>query len=234
LKDRPIGRWTHILIDNRDGFRGFLVHDGAILEKRAIIQLGGEVSSMAPIYREDKTTQAAEHLLELRNNNFRMSYLKLLKLLYLADRAALQRWGRPISYDSYYSLDKGPLLSTTYNRINDEPNPDFESYWQKYIRTEGYEVVLRQNTPKDQLSPAELRILEEVYAEHGSKNRWELVKYTHLLPEYQDPKGSNLPITIQAILRAGAWPEDDIEEVVTELETQSSADRMWNGNDSSR
>ena len=35
----------------------------------------------------------------------KMSYMKLLKLLYLVDREALLRWGRPVSTDRYVSMD---------------------------------------------------------------------------------------------------------------------------------
>jgi hypothetical protein len=41
----------------------------------------------------EKATEAAAKFLKLRGG--RMSYLKLIKLLYLLDREALLRWGRP-------------------------------------------------------------------------------------------------------------------------------------------
>ena len=41
-----------------------------------------------------------------------MSYMKLIKLLYLADREALAQWGRSISIDTYVSMDKGRLAIT--------------------------------------------------------------------------------------------------------------------------
>ena len=47
-----------------------------------------------------------------------MSYMKLIKLLYLADREALLRWGRPITFDAYVSMDRGPVLSSVLDLIN--------------------------------------------------------------------------------------------------------------------
>jgi len=47
-----------------------------------------------------------------------MNYLKLMKLLYLADRESMRRNGRPISGDRYVSMDHGPVLSQTLNLIN--------------------------------------------------------------------------------------------------------------------
>ena len=50
---------------------------------------------MMLLFNEAKATQAAARLLFLRGGT--MSYVKLIKLLYLADREALIRWGRPVT-----------------------------------------------------------------------------------------------------------------------------------------
>lgn len=52
-----------------------------------------------------------------RNGN-RLSILKLMKLLYLADRESLARFGSPLSYDRFASLPHGPVLSQTLDYIN--------------------------------------------------------------------------------------------------------------------
>ena len=62
-------------------------------------------------FNEAKAAQTAARLLKLRGG--RMSYLKLIKLMYLIDREALLRWGRPVTTDCYVSMDKGPILSRT-------------------------------------------------------------------------------------------------------------------------
>jgi uncharacterized phage-associated protein len=74
---------------------------------------------MKLLFNEAKATQAAARLLKLRGGS--MSYIKLMKLLYLADREALIRWGRPITTDRYVSMDNGPVLSRIYNLIRNEP-----------------------------------------------------------------------------------------------------------------
>jgi hypothetical protein len=53
----------------------------------------------------EKVTEAAAFLLQLRGG--RMHYIKLLKLLYIADRQAFSEWGIPISNDNYVSMDNG-------------------------------------------------------------------------------------------------------------------------------
>ncbi|MCX6915882.1 MAG: Panacea domain-containing protein, partial [Verrucomicrobia bacterium] len=59
--------------------------------------------------------------------------MKLIKLLYLADRTALLRWGRPITTDTYVSMDRGPVLSRVLDLATDEDLPGQTSIWAKHI-----------------------------------------------------------------------------------------------------
>src|SRR5260370_12146701 len=77
-------------------------------------------------FNERKATEAAAHLLKLRGG--RMSYMKLIKLLYLADREALLRFGCPITTVRYVSIDRGPVLSRVLNLISEEREPAPQSY----------------------------------------------------------------------------------------------------------
>lgn len=168
-------------------------------------------------FNEKKATQAAAYLLRLRGG--RMSYMKLIKLLYLADRVSLTRRGRPITTDRYVSMDRGPVLSRTLNLITEDRDPAAPSFWAECITEPvNYEVGLVADPGADELSQSEERILEEIFAEHGRKSRWELVKLTHDLPEWQDPEGGALPIEYETILKAGGQSPEDIRSVVSDME----------------
>ncbi|WP_419167442.1 hypothetical protein [Candidatus Palauibacter sp.] len=52
---------------------------------------------MYPRYKQAKTTQLAGEFLRLAGG--RMSYMKLIKLLYLVDRRSLLERGVPVTYD---------------------------------------------------------------------------------------------------------------------------------------
>ena len=163
-------------------------------------------------YRQERATQAAARLLKLRGGT--MAYMKLLKLLYLADRKALLEHGRPITYDRFVSMDHGPVLSQTYNLIVAEEAPEGHSYWRQYIsEPSNYEVSLVKDAPNGALSRAQEGILESVFAEFGSMNRWKLVEFCHTLPEWVDPKGSSIPIALSDVLRAGGLEIEDVEAV---------------------
>jgi len=172
-------------------------------------------------FREEKATQAAARLLQHRGG--RMHYLKLLKLLYLADRRALVELGRPISYDLFVSMPHGPVLSRTYDLIAAEPDPESPSYWRRFISgPDAYAVqLLTDAVPSDHLSRAEEEILDRVFREFGHWDRWKLRDYTHSLPEYRDPGGSSLPIGIEEILLAQGMSREDAEAIKDELDVDS-------------
>jgi uncharacterized phage-associated protein len=175
-------------------------------------------------FNEVKATQVAAHLLRLRGK--RMSYLKLIKLLYLADREALLRWGRPITTDRYVSMDHGPVVSRIYALISNEPEPDDKSFWHAHIVTTGWDARLVGDPSDEELSQAELDLLEEIYAKHGAKSRWQIRDETHNLPEWKDPEGSSLPITYEDIFRAGDKPSAEIVELAKELESLIIAEKI--------
>ena len=177
-------------------------------------------------YKEDKATQAAALLLNLHGG--RMSYMKLIKLLYLSDRKALIEWGRPITYDWYYSMPHGPVLSITFNKITTPREPGEVSYWNTYIsEKDGYDVGLVEVAPVDQLSEAEEELLSEIYRVYGVMDRWALRDFTHTLPEWRDPQGSSQPIKIRDILMAEGFSPDESAEIEDELDAESAARRLW-------
>lgn len=156
-----------------------------------------------------------------------MSYLKLIKLLYLLDREALLRWGRPVTTDRYVSMDNGPVVSRIYDLIREEPAPDTDPIWRHYISApQQYEVTLVAEPDTDELSRAEEALIEEVFAKFGSLTRWDLVRVSHELPEWQDPNGSAIPIEYRDILRAGKKTESEIAAVEAELESLAATEAM--------
>src|SRR5713226_1079634 len=132
-------------------------------------------------FNERKAMQAAGRLLELRGG--RMSYLKLIELLYLADRDALLRWGRPITTDRYFSMDRGPVLGRVLDLVTDGEDPGAPCIWAQHISgPQDFKVQLKTEAGRDELSDAELELLDEIFRKHGDKGRWELVDLTHKLP----------------------------------------------------
>ena len=65
------------------------------------------------MFREEKVAQMAAYLLQKRGG--RMAYIKLMKLLYLADREYMISYGDSMSGDRAVSMKNGPVLSQTYD-----------------------------------------------------------------------------------------------------------------------
>ena len=180
---------------------------------------------MMQLFNELKATQAAARLLTLRGGS--MSYVKLIKLLYLADREALIRWGRPITTDRYVSLDIGPVVSRIYDLIRDEPPPNLFRIWQKFIsHPDNYEVRVLDDPGSSELCRCEQELIDEVYAQHGRHDRWTVVDYTRSLPEWTYPDGGALPIEYRDILRAANKTDLEISAVEEGLETAALVERV--------
>lgn len=153
--------------------------------------------------------------------------MKLIKLLYLADREAILTWGRPISTDAYVSMDRGPVLSRVLDLATDGEDPGAPSFWASRITApSNYEIQLRSEAGDDELSDAEVQLLDKIFADHGHKSRWDLVKHTHTLPEWIDPQGSAIAITFGDILKAGGKSALEVAAVENELAGLAETDLL--------
>lgn len=176
---------------------------------------------MPMTYREGKATQAAARLLKARGG--KMSYLKLLKLLYFADRIALVKLGRPITFDKYYSMENGPVLSRTCDLARGTTSANSGQYWKQFIAKSDFDAKLIVKTiPNDQLSEAEEEILDRVFKKYGRMNRWDIVKLTHKLPEYVETDLSPVPISYSDILKAAKVGKADAEAILSDLAAEES------------
>jgi uncharacterized phage-associated protein len=176
-------------------------------------------------FNERRATEAAARFLKLRGG--RMSYLKLIKMLYFLDREALLRWGRPVTTDRYISMDNGPVVSRIYDLIREEPAPGTDTVWRHYISApQEWVVALIEEPETDELSRVEEELIDEIYAAYGKMTRWDLVRVSHELPEWQNPNGSAIPIQYRDILLAGSKTESEIAAVEAELESLATTEAM--------
>jgi hypothetical protein len=176
-------------------------------------------------FKERKSAQAAAHLLALHNG--KMNYMKLIKLLYLADRLALIETGQTITGDRMFSLPKGAILSRILD-LASTGEADEGSPWLALISEPvRFEVELRiQPPPTDELSPYELSVLGQINRRFGAMDQWALGQLTHGLPEYRDPDGSRVPIEPEQILREAGKSPDEIEQLTQEAEEVWFLDRL--------
>jgi uncharacterized phage-associated protein len=174
------------------------------------------VSTMRFVFDEAKAAQAAAYLIGRQGGA--MPYIKLLKLLYLADRESFLQSGYPITGARMVSMDKGPLLSEVYDCIAwEEP---MIGPWRELVSAPvNYSVTLAGETDFRKLSPYERELLDSVHKQFGHWDRWQLVSYTHGLPEWRDPAGSATPIDVRIILSEAGRSDDEIEATAAQVES---------------
>ena len=157
-------------------------------------------------FDERRAAEAAAYLLFRAGG--RLPLIKLMKLMYLAERESLLRFGEPITGDRLVSMDHGPVLSTTLNHINGAVR-EAEGTWEKWISDRADNAVALRDpsmirTPEQDLlglSDSDLDVLGDVWSRFGHFGRWELVEYTHKnCPEWEFPDGSSCPIPYDRLL----------------------------------
>lgn len=160
-------------------------------------------------FNADKAVQLAAGFLRLVPEQV-MNYTKLIKLMYLADRASILETGLPITGDSMYALPNGPILSYTLSCIYGEAN---DSEWNKYFRRHGrYELAMNEDPGDGLLSRRDLKIAQALYDRYIGYDYNDMIRATHRLGEWRknNPGRSSVPISVEDILQSESWPEEAI------------------------
>lgn len=179
-------------------------------------------------FNERKAAAAAAVLLKRASG--RMEYIKLLKLLYVAERESLRRRGVPIVGDTYLSMKRGPVMETVYTLIRaaTEDLGD-RDVWRRHVRKDGrYHVKLSGDPGDDALSESEIEILAETFDRYGGVDKWELCELTHHFPEWRDPGDSCFPIHAERILAALGKDDEEIAEIAEETERERRVSEFFN------
>lgn len=167
---------------------------------------------------QERIAQAAAFLIGCGKEQ-RIQYLKLLKLLYWADRESLREAGVPITGDTAVAMKNGPVLSNIYDYIKGEDLSD-HTVWDRYFRKDGYELVLTADPGMGKLSRYDRRILKTAYETHQGQDGFEMSESSHEFPEWEaanarrkiDGRGA-VPIRIEDTLAAVGCSQEQIDRV---------------------
>lgn len=161
----------------------------------------------------------------------RLPHLKLMKLLYLADREFMRRHGRTMSGDYLVSMPHGPVLSMTLNLMDG----DVESVsggWESLISDkENHELALRDvsdNFKFNELSAADKDVLLSVWQDFGAMGKWEIRDWTHdHCAEWEDPKGSSKAISYQRLAQAVGYDVDAANELAFQAKEEQDLEQLF-------
>ena len=135
--------------------------------------------------------------------------LKLIKLVYLAERLSLERRGKPMNFDAYFSLPHGPVASSALNGMDHQLA---DKAWDALnLAPNRRDVTIAGEVLDDHLSRADLRILAETWERFGGMTASQIRNWTHdHCAEYVEVgPSSSLPIDLSEILVQVGNPDPD-------------------------
>jgi uncharacterized phage-associated protein len=177
-------------------------------------------------FNAEKAVQAAGVLLRQEPGKH-MTRLRLLKLLYIADRKSLRETGRPILGSKISAMDNGPLHSDVYNLIKGEHVQ--EHIWAKHFANDGpQELRIVDEPPVGLLSKPEIAMLRKVSEMHEQYNDFELSKMTHQFPEFGKhyAEGTSVAIPLEDVID-GVGRNQDKAEILQDLKDDDAFDKLF-------
>ncbi|HVZ46023.1 MAG TPA: Panacea domain-containing protein [Ramlibacter sp.] len=182
-------------------------------------------------YIEAKAAHSAAYFLKKAGGSLEL--LKLMKLMYLAERRCYAQYGRPMIGDRPMADRHGPVLDGVYRAAADENHRDGHAgpTWRSLILPrDGNDIVLRDPDPTlKKLSRADRLLMDEVWEEHKDKTSSQLRKWTHLhCPEYDelsftewDPRK---PIELDHLLMGIGFSGEEVAQLMESLAQQEHVD----------
>lgn len=142
-----------------------------------------------PLEFRPKIDKIVELLLYLAKTRPGSDKYQAVKFLYLADRAHLNKYGRPITHEVYFALPYGPVASKAMDLLNGdkwvmkEAGIDSLPFDLVKVTRGGKETVAlcdpSRDVDFDLFSKSDIRIFDEVLSEYGDKDFDELFELTH-------------------------------------------------------
>jgi len=168
-----------------------------------------------------KATEAAIKFIHKEGGS--INIMKLIKLVYLLDRASIETRGMPVVGGIYFSMRNGPVTSELLDLINsgslaDENDPR----WEEHISDRAnHRIALREDCLPVQefLSDFELELLDHVYEQHGAKNEWQIRDWCHeRCAEWHPLRDGRANISLESIAEAVGRDEHEISRLREEAE----------------
>lgn len=181
------------------------------------------------LFNEQKTAQMAVYFLKQQDG--KMNKLKLMKLLYLAERESLHRYGMSMTGDYVVSMDHGMVLSKTLDLARETAIDAHPDGWYAMIARHGqYDLELTSSshdTELDELSQADHGILKDIWDHFGHMDEWTIRHHTHTLPEWENPHGTSIPVPLKNLLKILGYSESEAEALSKQREKEEMVDETF-------
>ncbi len=126
-----------------------------------------------------KATQILNYL--ARRLGGEIDKLKAIKLIYLADKYHLRKFGRLISEDQYIAMEYGPVQSGVKDiaDFSDFLGDQEKEYASRFIVKEGNNIRSINEIEYEELSETDIEALDFIIEKFGWDDNFDLVKITH-------------------------------------------------------
>jgi uncharacterized phage-associated protein len=144
------------------------------------------IKIMAILIRDKKAVQALNFFATKEGGE--INRMKAFKLIWLADRVHLRKFGRPILFDNYYAVKLGPIPSNAKDLSEDNERivDDVKAYRDTYIRPKGEYKIKSLHSPENTVfSRTDLQVMESVYSSYGKLGEFQLSDLSHKFPEWK-------------------------------------------------
>jgi len=183
-------------------------------------------------YSEKKAAQIAAFFVFQEGSV--IGILKLMKLMYLAERESFTKYGEPMIGDNLVSMNHGPVLSITLDHLNNFIDSE-PGGWESWISDrENHFVGLKVNIEGDialhldQLSDADLDVLLTIWKKYGKYSGSQLRNITHeICTEWEDSDNSSLPIPYSRLLKCVGYDPETTRELVQRINEQRKLDEIF-------
>lgn len=132
-----------------------------------------------------KATQALNYFAQKEGGN--INRMKALKLIYLADRYHLRKYGRLITNDEYFAMQLGPVASQTADIAEESSFMGDEErvYHTPFVRTKGQYSIESLCAPDlEVFSNSDVEALDFAWTELGGLQKFDASDITHYYPEW--------------------------------------------------
>lgn len=133
-----------------------------------------------------KSTQAINYL--AKKNGGEIDKLRVIKLIFFADRYHLRKYGRLITNDDYVAMKWGPLSSGTSNIIDSNSSfidADIIDYSSNYLSRDENNVMSLKEVDEDVFSKSDIEALDFAWNEFRQYDQFSLRDLTHKYPEWK-------------------------------------------------
>ncbi len=130
-----------------------------------------------------KPEKLVDSMLYLSLKEIALDQYKMVKLLYLADREHLRRFGRPITFDKYVAMPFGPVASSAFDLLKGNKVLGIDPSDLPFDMRKHDKIVVIEH-PKREIdrsifSKSDLMVLDQTVEKYGNMSFDQLYQLTH-------------------------------------------------------